>query len=168
MLFSFSMENWSHAGVKIALIFCLIREFLQGYQIYDTAIKEGRVQIQLLGDINNLRAPLLTQGELRALERTSTKVCNGRTGNRRRAARLDDNGDLDIGNDPGIDKDDNNHDDVMTVCLAINYRTSFTPSSLTQHCIQFVHFSSRELHNKGVHRLLIVEKVNLRILLTKE
>jgi hypothetical protein len=107
----------------------------------------------------------LTLEELHALERTGAKVCNGRTRNRRRAARLDNNGDLGINNDRGINDNDNNDncDDVLMACLAIIYRTSLTPSSFTQHCIQFVHFSSRELHNKEVHRLLIVEKSNLRI-----
>jgi hypothetical protein len=95
-------------------------------------------------------------------------VCKGRTRNRRRAARLDEDGDLGIDDNRGIDdNDDNNCDNKLTVCLTINYRTSFTPSSLTKHCIQFVHFSSRELHNKGVYRLLIVEKATLEFYLLR-
>jgi hypothetical protein len=169
-LFAFSMENWSCHYVEITLIFCLIEEFLQEYQIYDLVIREGRVQIQLHGNINNLRVPLSMQEELRMLERTSAKVCNGRMQNRRRAARLDNDGDLGINSYGGINDNDNNDNcnNVLMACLAISYRTPLTPFSLTQHCIQCVHFSSRELHNEGVHRLLIVDKSNLRILIAKQ
>jgi hypothetical protein len=75
----------------------------------------------LPGNINVSRVPSLMQEELHTLERTSAKVCNGRTRNRRRAARLDNDGDLGINNDHGINNNNNDdHNDVLTVCLSIN------------------------------------------------
>ncbi len=86
------------------------------------------MQIQLLSNILNPHVPTLMHEELRGLERTSAKACNKRTRNRRRVARLGDDVDLCIDNYYGFDNDDdNNRNGLLTVCLAVNYRTSFTP-----------------------------------------
>ncbi|KAL3807910.1 hypothetical protein ACHAXA_000349 [Cyclostephanos tholiformis] len=131
--FAFSTENWSRPKYEIDAILKLIEDMSRRYRKSDPAIRDGKVRIRILGDIDDARIPSNTREELRALERSSAKACdlvNLRRRRRRRRERGemmisldkdDDYGDGD--NDDADDADDTDDagDDALTVCLAINY-----------------------------------------------
>ena len=138
-LFAFSTENWSRPKYEIHAIFGVIEDMVRRYRKDDPAIRDGRVRIRLLGDIDDVRIPASTRAELRELVRTSGYACDERRRRRRRrkrsrrrfttsdtTTRLDGaDGDLGIDDDDddddiGDDNDDRD-DDALTVCLAINY-----------------------------------------------
>ena len=95
-LFAFSTENWSRPESEIATIFTLIEKVAIRYQQHD-AIRNGQIQIELLGNLDDNRIPEGTRNELRKLQLDSRTACD-----KRRAQEKD-------------------HNDVLTVCLAINY-----------------------------------------------
>lgn len=121
-LFAFSTENWSRPSYEIAAIFALIERISRRYRRDDaSAIHGGRVQIRLLGDVDDVRIPQSTREELRKLERTSADACRYMatkltTTTMRRT--LDNNDDLVV----DVDNDDDHHHYVpLTISLAINY-----------------------------------------------
>ncbi|KAL7488723.1 hypothetical protein ACHAW6_014343 [Cyclotella cf. meneghiniana] len=95
-LFAFSTENWSRPESEIATIFTLIEKVAIRYQQHD-AIRNGQIQIELLGNLDDNRIPEGTRNELRKLQLDSRTACDKR--------RAQEKG----------------HNDVLTVCLAINY-----------------------------------------------
>jgi undecaprenyl pyrophosphate synthase len=141
-LFAFSTENWSRPKYEIYAIFGLIEDMVRRYRRDDPAIRDGRVRIRLLGDIDDARIPASTRAELGELVRTSGDACDERRRRRRERRRRrrrrsttsatttrlddddDDDGDLgvdDDDDDDDISDDDDDRDDALTVCLAINY-----------------------------------------------
>jgi len=98
-LFAFSTENWSRPIPEITALFRLIERTAARYRRHDS-ILGGRVRIELLGDLDDGRIPEGARRELRALEAESREAC-GNT--------AIEKGDGDLGND------------VLTICLAINY-----------------------------------------------
>ncbi|KAL3781697.1 hypothetical protein HJC23_009915 [Cyclotella cryptica] len=95
-LFAFSTENWSRPASEIATIFTLIEKVAIQYQQHD-AIRNGQIQIEVVGNLDDNRIPEGTRSELRKLQRDSQAACDKRR-----------------------DQEIDNHD-VLTVCLAINY-----------------------------------------------
>jgi undecaprenyl diphosphate synthase len=95
-LFAFSTENWSRPKSEIDTIFKLIEQVAIQYQQHD-AIKNGLIQIEILGDLDDNRIPKGTRNALNKLQRYSRSACDNRKANK------------------GYNQD------VLTVCLAINY-----------------------------------------------
>ena len=136
-LFAFSTENWSRPKYEINAIFGVIEDMVRRYRKDDPAIRDGRVRIRLLGDIDDVRIPASTRAELQELVRTSGYACDERRRRRRRRSRRRfttsdtttrlDGADGDLGIDDDDDDDDigdddyDRDDDALTVCLAINY-----------------------------------------------
>lgn len=96
-LFAFSTENWSRPPHEISTLFQIIQRMATQYRQHD-AVRDGKIQIQVLGDLDDDRIPEGTRRELRQLELESEANCH------RRMAKEDG---------------DNHH--VLTICLAINY-----------------------------------------------
>ncbi|KAL7537190.1 hypothetical protein ACHAXR_007649 [Thalassiosira sp. AJA248-18] len=93
-LFAFSTENWSRPSTEISTLFKIMRRMAIQYQ-QNEAVREGKVQIELLGNLDDERIPEATRKELRVLEMNSKNACSRR-------------------------KEDNGHN-ILTICLAINY-----------------------------------------------
>jgi undecaprenyl diphosphate synthase len=119
-IFAFSTENWSRPKYEIDAIYELIENMSRKYRLYDRSIKDGKVRIRILGNIDDDRIPNRTRDELRMLERTSDEACDlmnsRKTGRRRRGGTMTTTS---LENDDNDDRDDD--DDALTVCLAINY-----------------------------------------------
>ncbi|KAL3773970.1 hypothetical protein ACHAWO_010768 [Cyclotella atomus] len=96
-LFAFSTENWSRPKSEIDTIFKLIERVAIQYQQHD-AIKNGQIQIQILGDLDDNRIPSGMRNALNKLQFDSREACSHRQSNN--------------------DADENN---ILIVCLAINY-----------------------------------------------
>ncbi|KAL9185573.1 hypothetical protein ACHAXT_003350 [Thalassiosira profunda] len=96
-LFAFSTENWSRPQSEIIALFKLMEKTAIQYRKHD-AMREGKVQIEILGDLDDGRIPEGARRALRTLQEESRENCN-----RRREGATDDDG------------------RVLTVCLAINY-----------------------------------------------
>ena len=94
-LFAFSTENWSRSKSEIDAIFKLIEKVAIQYQQHD-AIKNGQIEIRILGDLNDDRIPVGTKTALNKLQSDSKQACDDRM---------------------LVEKEC----DVLTVCLAINY-----------------------------------------------
>ena len=100
-LFAFSTENWSRPQLEITALFKLITQTAIKYQTH-SSIVNGMIQITLLGNIHDDRIPDDMRVALLNLVRVSTDACN-----ERRRRRVED--DIDT------------TDDILTICLAINY-----------------------------------------------
>ena len=94
-LFVFSTENWSRSKSETSGIFKLIEKVAIQYQDHD-AVQNGRIRIEVLGDINDHRIPEATRNALNNLQSASRIASEGQ--------RLNEV-----------------HHDILTVCLAINY-----------------------------------------------
>ena len=94
-LFAFSTENWSRSKSERDAIFKLIEEMAIQYKQHD-AIKNGQIEIQVLGDLNDDRIPDGTKHALIKLQTVSKQACDQRM---------------------LVERDC----DILTVCLAINY-----------------------------------------------
>lgn len=94
-LFAFSTENWSRPSSEITTLFKLMERIAIQYRQHD-AIREGKIQIDLLGDLNDERIPEGARRELQRLQIESHNICNRR-------------------------REENAHADILTICLAINY-----------------------------------------------
>lgn len=92
-LFAFSTENWSRPKSEIESIFKLIERVAIQYQQHD-AIKNGQIQIRVLGNLDDKRIPAGTRNALNNLQLIS------------RETRPHKNG---------------AGENVLTICLAINY-----------------------------------------------
>lgn len=104
-LFAFSTENWSRSQLEITALFKLITQTAIKYQTH-SSIVNGTIQITLLGNLNDVRIPDDMRSALLELVKVSTDACNER---RRRRRLLED------------DRDCIEDDDILTICLAINY-----------------------------------------------
>lgn len=98
------------------------------YSNHNVAVREGRVQIRILGNLDDERVPKSTRKELRNLEGKSKMACDERrdrrlsTARMRRRDRREDSDDSVCGNGGDVeDDDDDDVDDILTICLAINY-----------------------------------------------
>ena len=96
-LFAFSTENWSRPPSEIKKIFKLIEKVAMQYQQHDV-IKNGQIQIQVLGDLEDCRIPEETRNALNELQLYSREACEKTRTNQSR-----------------------DQSDILTVCLAINY-----------------------------------------------
>ncbi len=135
-LFAFSTENWSRPYHEVAGLFQLLEQMAIHYSKHDTAVlQDGKVQIQILGNLEDTRIPTSMRNELRNLEVKSKVACDERRRRRRRRRRKGNDGTAstatygsDVGDDHGdvspndvVDDVDVDDDDVLTICLAINY-----------------------------------------------
>lgn len=108
-LFAFSTENWSRPTSEISTIMKLMEQMAVRYR--DTAIREGNIQIKVLGDLDDERIPEGTRRELRKLEYDTMFACQ----KHRNQSTLDD-----TYQDENERFDVDNHD-ILTIYLAINY-----------------------------------------------
>ena len=107
-LYAFSTENWSRPQTEISTIFKLIQHTAIQYQTHHM-ILDGRIQIEVLGDLDDVRIPNGMRDELNTLVHISKAACDERRRqNRGRRSGIENEND-----------DDNN--DILTICLAINY-----------------------------------------------
>ena len=93
--FVFSTENWLRQKSETDSIFKLIEKVAIRYQDHD-AVQNGRIRIEVIGDINDHRIPEATRNELNKLQ-----SCSRVAAEERRVNEV--------------------HHDILTVCLAINY-----------------------------------------------
>eukprot|EP00585_Thalassiosira_rotula_P004046 CAMPEP_0196139862 /NCGR_PEP_ID=MMETSP0910-20130528/6986_1 /TAXON_ID=49265 /ORGANISM="Thalassiosira rotula, Strain GSO102" /LENGTH=421 /DNA_ID=CAMNT_0041400643 /DNA_START=112 /DNA_END=1378 /DNA_ORIENTATION=- len=107
-LFAFSTENWSRPPSEISTLFQIIQRMATRYRNHD-AVKNGKIRIQVLGDLDDDRIPEGTRRELRRLESESEENCRRRT-----IMEKEENGD-------GDGDDGHHHHRALTICLAINY-----------------------------------------------
>ena len=98
-LYAFSTENWTRSAKEINTIFKLMEQIAIQYRSHDS-IQSGKVQIDLLGDLEDERIPSGAKKELQRLQRESKVMCD----KRRRG---------EFGNSSPAN--------ILTVCLAINY-----------------------------------------------
>ena len=104
-LFAFSTENWSRPQLEITALFKLITQTALQYTKH-SSILNGMIQITLLGNIYDDRIPKDMRVALLELVKVSTDACNER---RRRRLLLE------------VEDDNDTTDDILTICLAINY-----------------------------------------------
>ena len=109
-LFAFSTENWSRPQLEIAALFTLITQTAIKYQTH-SSILNGTIQISLLGNINDDRIPDDMRSALLELVKVSTDACDERRRRRRLLLQEGEDNDRDCIED----------DDILTICLAINY-----------------------------------------------
>jgi len=121
-LFAFSTENWSRPYQEVYSLFQVLEQMAIHYSNHDTALREGKVQIRILGDLEDERIPKSTSKELRNLELKSKVACDERRRRRKENdATASDGGLQVVGVDHGDVLDGDVDDDVLTICLAINY-----------------------------------------------
>lgn len=107
-LFAFSTENWSRSQLEITALFKLITQTALQYTKH-SSILNGTIQISLLGNINDVRIPNDMRRSLLDLVKISTDACDERRRRRRLPEEVED------------DRDCIEEDDILTICLAINY-----------------------------------------------
>lgn len=108
-LYAFSTENWARSSHEIETIFTLMERFARQYRSHES-ITGGRLQIDLLGDMEDERIPLGAKRELLRLQEESREAC------RRRNERLFGNN-----NNNKSNSNTNSDNNALTICLAINY-----------------------------------------------
>ena len=109
-LYAFSTENWSRPQTEISTIFKLIQHTAIQYQTH-YMILDGRIQIEVLGNLDDVRIPNGMRDELNKLVDISKAACDERRRqNRGRRSGIENEND---------DGDGNN--DILTIGLAINY-----------------------------------------------
>jgi undecaprenyl diphosphate synthase len=96
-LYAFSTENWTRSPKEINTIFKLMERIAIQYRSHES-VQSGKVQIDLLGDMEDERIPPGAKKELQQLQRESRVACEKRR------------------NEVG-----NNSANILTICLAINY-----------------------------------------------
>jgi len=106
-LYAFSTENWARSPQEINTIFQLMERIAIQYRSHES-ITSGKVQIDLLGNLEDERIPLGAKRELLRLQKESREAC------RRRKEQLL------FGNNHSHDTNTTYHN-VLTICLAINY-----------------------------------------------
>jgi len=95
-LYAFSTENWTRSPTEINTIFKLMERLAIQYRSHES-VQSGKVQIDLLGNLEDERIPPGAKKELQQLQRESKVACE---------KRRDELG---------------NSANVLTICLAINY-----------------------------------------------
>ena len=95
-LYAFSTENWTRSEKEINTIFKLMERIAIQYRSHDD-VRSGKVQIDLLGDLEDKRIPAGAKKELQRLQSESKVACE------KQKDRLGDSA------------------NVLTICLAINY-----------------------------------------------
>jgi len=95
-LYAFSTENWSRSPEEINTIFKLMERIAIQYRSHES-VKSGKIQIDLLGNLEDERIPPGAKRELQRLQSESRDACNKR---REKFGNLTN---------------------ILTICLAINY-----------------------------------------------
>jgi undecaprenyl diphosphate synthase len=166
-LFAFSTENWSRPYQEVAGLFQLLEQMAIHYSNHDIALREGRVRIQILGDMEDERIPISTRRELRKLEVKSKLACDDRRRRRRRNANDDTPAttmaDIDYGGNLVPRDEVDEDDDALTICLAINYggRADILRAA-TELALSIIHESSSvtSTSSSSDTALLLAEAVN--------
>ncbi|KAL7471676.1 hypothetical protein ACHAXS_011977 [Conticribra weissflogii] len=108
-LFAFSTENWARPKSEITTIMKLMERMAVQYR--ETAIREGNIQIKVLGDLDDERIPEGTRRKLRKLEDDTESACQ----KRKKQSNIISNS-----HDENECFNEDNRD-ILTICLAINY-----------------------------------------------
>jgi undecaprenyl diphosphate synthase len=72
-LFAFSTDNWSRPYQEVAGLLQLLQQMAIHYSNHDIASREGRMRIQILGDMEDKRIPISRRRELQHLSSEKVK-----------------------------------------------------------------------------------------------
>ena len=76
-LFAFSTENFSRPRSEVDALFRIMQQVARQYRRQE-AIRDGRVQVELLGDVDDGRIPIGAREELQKLQSDSKRACSAR------------------------------------------------------------------------------------------
>jgi len=138
-LFAFSTENWSRPPHEISALFQLVERTANQYRQHE-AITKGKLQIELLGNMDDDRIPNGARTELLLLQEESRLACDARRRSRRRKdTTVEEEGGDGVKNNDVVDyDDDDDDDDILTICLAINYGGRADILQATQKILQSI------------------------------
>ena len=74
-LFAFSTENFSRPKSEIDALFRIMRQFARQYRRHE-AVRNGKVKVELLGDLDDERIPSDARDELQKLQSESERACS--------------------------------------------------------------------------------------------
>mmetsp|Transcript_9845 Transcript_9845/g.21328 ORF Transcript_9845/g.21328 Transcript_9845/m.21328 type:complete len:630 (+) Transcript_9845:157-2046(+) len=110
-LFAFSTENWSRPPHEISALFQLVERTANQYRQHE-AITKGKLQIELLGNMDDDRIPNGARTELLLLQEESRLACDARRRSRRRKdTTVEEEGGDGVKNNDVVDYDDDDDDD---------------------------------------------------------
>lgn len=129
-LFAFSTENWSRPTHEISTLFKVIQRTASQYRQHEY-IRNGKIQIELLGNIHDDRIPHGAREELLLLAEESKFACEQRLNEEQRQQHEGEEGDVHVSNN-------NRGDGVLHICLAINYGGRADILQATQKILQSI------------------------------